>query len=78
MLNIEKQVDGTELVVMLEGRLDTTTAPELEKCVKESIEGVSRLISYLNKIGVDEALAEKGAVDGDTVQLCDFTFEFIL
>lgn len=41
-------------------------------------QGVSRLIGYLNRIGVDKALEEKGAVDGDTVQLCDFTFEFIL
>ena len=40
-------------------------------------QGVSRLISYLNRIGIDEALKEKGAVDGDTVQLCDFVFEYI-
>ena len=55
-----------------------------EKVTKEyglynlsSDQGVSRLIAYLNRIGIDEALLEKGAVDGDTVQLCDFTFEFI-
>ena len=41
-------------------------------------QGVARLISYLNKIGIEEALIEKGAVNGDTVQLCDFEFEFIL
>ncbi len=29
MLNIEKKTNGTELTVVLKGRLDTTTAPEL-------------------------------------------------
>ena len=38
--------------------------------------GVSALISYLDRIGVDEALKEKGAVDGDLVCLCDFEFEY--
>ena len=40
-------------------------------------QGVARLIAYLGKIGIEDAIREKGAVDGDTVQLCDFTFEFI-
>ena len=31
MLNIKKNVEETVLKVALEGRLDTTTAPELEK-----------------------------------------------
>ena len=31
MLNIEKKTNGTELTVALTGRLDTTTAPELDK-----------------------------------------------
>ena len=30
MLNIEKNIHETELTVVLTGRLDTTTAPELE------------------------------------------------
>jgi len=39
-------------------------------------EGVTKLISYLNKIGVDEELKEKGAKNGDTVMIGDFTFEY--
>ena len=31
MLNIEKHADGKNLEMVLNGRLDTTTAPELEK-----------------------------------------------
>ena len=40
-------------------------------------QGVSQLIAYLQRLGIDEALKEKGAVDGDTVRLCDFEFEYI-
>ena len=39
--------------------------------------GVAQLIGYLRRLGVDEALKEKGAVDGDTVRLCDFEFEYL-
>ena len=37
--------------------------------------GVSALIAFLEKLGIDEALKEKGAVDGDLVRPCDFEFE---
>ena len=37
---------------------------------------MDKLIKYLNKIGVDEALHKAGAKDGDTVKLCDFEFEY--
>ena len=40
-------------------------------------EGLMRLISYLEKIEIEKALKEKGAVDGDTVILCDFEFEYL-
>lgn len=40
-------------------------------------EGMFRLINYLNKIGVEEALKEKGAESGDSVFLCDFEFEYL-
>ena len=39
-------------------------------------EGVAQLISFLNKIGVDEALRQRGAKDGDTVQVGDFAFDY--
>ena len=40
-------------------------------------EGLMKLISYLQKIDVEKALKEKGAVDGDTVILCDYEFEYL-
>ena len=40
-------------------------------------EGLMRLINYLRKIGIEEALKEKGAQSGDSVFLCDFEFEYL-
>ena len=40
-------------------------------------EGLMRLINYLRKVGVEEALKEKGAESGDSVFLCDFEFEYL-
>ncbi len=44
MLNITKSIQKTELTLVLTGRLDTTTAPELEKELKASLDGVTALI----------------------------------
>jgi len=40
-------------------------------------EGLLKLINYLRKIDVETALREKGAVNGDSVFLCDFEFEYL-
>ena len=44
MLNIEKKSEGKNLEFVLTGRLDTTTAPELETEVKSSIEGIESVV----------------------------------
>lgn len=44
MLNISKESNATSLTVILEGRLDTTTAPDLEKELKDSLDDVTELI----------------------------------
>lgn len=43
-MKISKEVKGTALTLTLEGRLDTMTAPELETVVRESIDGITKLI----------------------------------
>ncbi|MCR5792842.1 MAG: STAS domain-containing protein [Lachnospiraceae bacterium] len=43
-MTINKELNGTEMIIALSGRLDTTTAPELEKECKESLEGITNLI----------------------------------
>ena len=42
-MTITKRNEGNKLTIELEGRLDTTTAPELEAVLKESLNGVSDL-----------------------------------
>ena len=49
-MNINKIEKGTELIIELEGRLDTTTSPELEKELKQSLSGVSSLILDMDKL----------------------------
>ena len=44
MLNINKNLNGSSLTVALEGRLDTSTAPQLESDLKDAIGGVSDLV----------------------------------
>ena len=58
MLNIEKTTNASELTVVLSGRLDTTTAPDLEKELKESLDGVTALtidmtaLEYISSAGL--------------------------
>ena len=50
MLNIAKTTENGKTAIALEGRLDTTTAPELEKEFKASLEGVSELTLDFEKL----------------------------
>ncbi len=43
-MTIKKEQNGQELCVSLEGRLDTTTSPELEQELKNSLDGITSLI----------------------------------
>ena len=45
-MTITKKQEGTALTIALEGRLDTMTAPDLEKELKESLDGVTELTFY--------------------------------
>lgn len=44
MMTIEKNLNGTELEMSLSGRMDTTTAPQFETELKDSINGVTKLV----------------------------------
>ena len=50
MLNICKKAEKEAVLIALEGRLDTTTAPDLEKELKSSLEGVTSLTLDLEKL----------------------------
>ena len=57
-MTIDKQINGSELTLTLNGRLDTTTAPELEAVIKDSIAGITNLVmdfaelEYLSSAGL--------------------------
>ena len=60
---IEKNLNGTELTLTISGRLDTTTAPQLEAEFKQSSAGVEKLVldfaalEYLSSAGLRVLLA---------------------
>ncbi len=49
-MTINKTLNGSELTVALDGRLDTTTAPVLEGELKESLDGVAALTFDFEKL----------------------------
>lgn len=49
-MKIEKNLNEKNLVVALEGRLDTTTAPQLEEELKNSLDGVTELVLDLGAL----------------------------
>lgn len=63
MLNINKSVDNGILTFTLEGRLDTTTAPQLEEEIKGSVAGITELyfdvnaLEYISSAGLRVLLA---------------------
>ena len=62
-MNIIRNKDGSKLTLALEGRLDTTTAPQLEGELKEALDGVTELnldfekLEYLSSAGLRVLLA---------------------
>ena len=57
-MKIDKELNGTELRVIVSGRLDTTTAPDLEGELKGSLDGVTGLtldfanLDYISSAGL--------------------------
>jgi anti-sigma B factor antagonist len=73
-MKINKNLNGSSLNVALEGRLDTTTAPELEQALKESMDGANELtmdfakLDYISSAGLrvllsaHKAMSKKGGM----------------
>ena len=63
MLNINKSIENEAAVIALEGRLDTVTAPELEKELKDCLSGLKSLrfdfekLEYISSAGLRVLLA---------------------
>lgn len=49
-MTINKSIEGSKLTVALEGRLDTTTSPQLETELRNSVNGTTELVFDLDKL----------------------------
>ena len=69
-MTIEKKVNGTALEIALEGRLDTMTAPELEKELNASLGSADSLtldfskLEYISSAGLRVLLSAHKAMSG--------------
>ena len=43
-MTIEKKLDGSRMTVAIKGRLDTTTAPQLEAELRSDLDGIADLV----------------------------------
>ena len=62
-MNIKKKKSGSTLTVIISGRIDTTTAPEVDSSINASLDGVQSLIldftgvNYVSSAGLRVLLA---------------------
>ena len=67
---ITQKMNGTNLEIALEGRLDTMTAPELEAVLNESMDGAESLtidfskLDYISSAGLRVLLSAHKAMSG--------------
>ena len=77
----QPQQKNTFTVTKLEDHVYEIKGESLERLVARTNldyqDGVMRLARKLKNLGVDDALREKGAVDGDDVIIGSFNFEFV-
>ena len=73
-MKIEKSIENGKACFALEGRLDTTTAPDLENELKENMDGINELtmdfskLDYISSAGLrvllsaHKAMSKKGGM----------------
>ena len=78
MFAINKTIENGKARVMPEGRLDTVTAPEMEKALKELIPGITELtldfekLEYISSAGLRVLLsAQKTMNQQGKMKLCN-------
>ncbi|MBQ0018619.1 MAG: STAS domain-containing protein [Clostridiales bacterium] len=68
-MEIIKNLDSEKLELQVKGRLDTTTAPELEEVIKGSLSGVKQLVldfdelEYVSSAGLRVILGAQKAMN---------------
>ena len=78
--NFKEEKDSNSFTIRREKGVFIVEGENIERIYKKinisTDEGVMRLATILNKMGVEEALKKNGIKEGDTVRLCDFEFEY--
>ncbi|NHN30083.1 GTPase ObgE [Paenibacillus agricola] len=73
--------DAEEYTIKRENDTFIIESPSIEKLIKRTNfstqESIERFARILRKKGIDQALRTRGAVDGQTIQIGDFEFEFV-
>ncbi|KPV58078.1 GTPase ObgE [Paenibacillus sp. A3] len=73
--------EGEDFTIRRENEVFVVDSPSIEKLIKRTNfsthESVMRFARILRKKGVDQALRERGAKDGQTIRIGDFEFEFL-
>ena len=49
-MEIIKNLDGSKLEIAVEGRLDTTTSPMLEKEIRDGVDGITELVFDFDRL----------------------------
>ena len=76
-MNVQKKVNGSALTLAIEGRLDTTTAPELESVISSSFDGIDAVtldlsaLDYISSAGLRVLLSaqKKMTAKGGTLEV---------
>lgn len=68
-MNIDKKIENENVILKVAGRLDTTTAPELEKTLDSVLEGTKELVfdmtdlEYISSAGLRVILKAQKAMN---------------
>ncbi len=73
--------DEQDVTIYRENDVFVVESPSIERLIKRTNfsthDGVVRFARILRKMGIDKELRSRGAVDGQTIRIADFEFEFV-
>ncbi len=73
--------EGEDFTIRRDNEAFVIESPSIEKLIKRTNfsthESVMRFARILRKKGIDAALRERGAKDGQTIRIGDYEFEFV-
>ena len=84
IMKINKRSEGSMLTIYIEGRLDTSTSPELSKELDSSLEGVTQLVfdftllEYISSSGLRVLLAAQKAMNGKGTMVVKNVSEMVM